>query len=309
VDKQTWDAAQRVGAERGNTRDAEMPTTQPGRRYILRSRIRCRICQRRMCGTTSTAPSYYKTEPGNTYAYYRCPHTRANPRHAAAHPDHPPVGVREDTLISALAGFFTERVFGPDRATMLTTQLPASAADEAARRQAHAAALRKQLAKIDTAEHALITELEAPAAPGDPAAQALRGRIRARFAELYSDRTRIEAELTGLDSATTRDNDPSLLDELPMLGDILTGAPPRLLETLLGASTSRPSTTRTCTSSPSGPPSPTPPPTPSPACSPTPAPTTTPTHPPTPRRPGRSPARTVFHTWTTTPCGGEHHMI
>jgi site-specific DNA recombinase len=172
VDKATWDAAQRVGAERGNTRDPEMPTTQPGRRYILRSRIRsrirCRICQRRMCGTTSTAPSYYKTDPGNTYTYYRCPHTRANPRHVAAHPDHPPVGVREDTLLSALAGFFTERVFGPDRATMLTTQLPASAADEAARRQAHAEGLRKQLARIDTAEHALITELEAPVDPGDP---------------------------------------------------------------------------------------------------------------------------------------------
>jgi hypothetical protein len=67
---------------------------------------------------------------------------------------------------------------------MLATQLPASAADEAARRAAHADALRKQLAKIDTGEHALITELETPADPSDPAAQALRGRIRARFAEL-----------------------------------------------------------------------------------------------------------------------------
>jgi hypothetical protein len=32
----------------GNVRDPEMPTTRQGRRYILRSRVRCRICQRRM---------------------------------------------------------------------------------------------------------------------------------------------------------------------------------------------------------------------------------------------------------------------
>jgi DNA invertase Pin-like site-specific DNA recombinase len=124
VDKATWDAAQRIGAERGNTRDTEMPTTQPGRRYILRSRVRCRICQRRMCGNPSTAPSYYKDTPGSTYIYYRCPHSRSNPRHVAAHPDHPTVNVREETLIGALAGFFTERVFGPDRAAHLAARSP-----------------------------------------------------------------------------------------------------------------------------------------------------------------------------------------
>lgn len=124
VDKATWDAAQRIGAERGNTRDAEMPTTQPGRRYLLRSRIRCRICQRRMCGITRPAPSYYKDTPGAIYTYYRCPHTQANPRHVAAHPDHPAVSVREDAIMTAITTFLAERVFGPDRAAMLAAQLP-----------------------------------------------------------------------------------------------------------------------------------------------------------------------------------------
>jgi site-specific DNA recombinase len=229
VDKPTWDAAQRAAADHGTSRDTETPTSRPGRRYQLRSRLWCKICRRRMRGVTRTGPTRA------TYTYYRCPHDKSIPRHAAAHPGHPSVTVREDDLIAALARFFTERVFGPDRAAMLAAALPASAADQATQRTAKATALRRQLARIDTAENALITELEAPAQPGDPAAQALRNRIRARFTDLFTERTRLETELAALQAATTQDNDPALLDALPILGDILTGAPARLIEQLLDA--------------------------------------------------------------------------
>ncbi len=100
--------------------------------------------------------------------------------------------------MTALARFFTERVFGTDRAAMLTTQLPASAAGQAERRNKQAAAIRRKLARIDTAEAALITELETPADPSDPAAQALRQRIRARFTDLYGQRTTLDTELAAL---------------------------------------------------------------------------------------------------------------
>ena len=40
VDRDTWDAAQVIGAERGNIRDPEMPAARQARRYVLRSRIR-----------------------------------------------------------------------------------------------------------------------------------------------------------------------------------------------------------------------------------------------------------------------------
>ena len=136
----------------------------------------------------------------------------------------------------ALARFFTERVFGPDRAAMLTTQLPATAAGHAERRDQQAAAIRRKIARLDTAEAALITELETPADPGDPAAQALRQRIRARFTDLYTQRTTLETELAALqDTPAEHDNDPTLLDELPILGDILTEAPAALTERLLDA--------------------------------------------------------------------------
>jgi site-specific DNA recombinase len=44
IDRDTWEAAQRIGAERGNVRDPGLPARY-GHRYILRSRIRCRLCQ------------------------------------------------------------------------------------------------------------------------------------------------------------------------------------------------------------------------------------------------------------------------
>jgi hypothetical protein len=60
------------------------------------------------------------------------------------------------------------------------------------------------LAKIDTSERGLIRELDdTMAGPGDTAAHAYRARIRERFTELHTDRTRLETELTSLAAAAT----------------------------------------------------------------------------------------------------------
>ena len=167
--------------------------------------------------------------------YYRCPHDPGHRAHVAAYPDHPYVSVREDVLMAGTASFFAQYVFGPDRATMLKTQLPADATAEAAQRATRAKRLDKRLDQIETAQQALVTELETPADPGDPAAQALRERIRARYRELHTERAMLETQRDQLDTATTEVNDPTLLDKLPILGDILTGAPAGLAEQLFEA--------------------------------------------------------------------------
>ncbi|HEV3069441.1 MAG TPA: recombinase family protein [Streptosporangiaceae bacterium] len=222
VDRATWDAAQTIGAERGNVRDPETPTSQPGRRYILRSRIRCRICQRRMCGIRRPSAT------GAVHVYYKCPHDPANPRHRAAHPDHPGVSLREDTLLAALEQFFDQYVFGHDRAALLAATT-ADAAQAQARQIAH---LRAELARIDTAERGLISELDPP---GRPAAHAYRARIRARYAELYAERTRTETQLTPLQAAAPPDTDPALLDTLPTAARVLASAPDKTKEALMAA--------------------------------------------------------------------------
>ncbi|MGH3192417.1 MAG: recombinase family protein [Streptosporangiaceae bacterium] len=192
IDRATWDAAQTTARDRGNTRDPEMATTQPGRRYPLRARIRCNACQRRMHGITR------RDRQGRPYSYYICSHDPANPRLAAQFPDHGRISLREDTISQAVAAFIAERLLGPDRKAMLAAALPADAADQAARQAQAAGHLRKQLARIDTAERALISELETQA---DPAAQAYRARIRARYAELYDERTRAETALAAAETA------------------------------------------------------------------------------------------------------------
>ncbi len=229
IDRATWDAAQRIGAERGNVRDAETPTARQGRRYILRSRIRHHACQRRMCGTWRTSAT------GAVYIYYRCPHDAASPRQAAAYPDHGSVSLREDTLMDAIAGFLDQYAFSHDRAQLLAAQLPATTAEHAEHRARQQAHLRAELARIETAERGLISELEAPADPADPAIQAYRARIRARFTDLYTERTRTEATLAELAAAAPQDNDLSLLDQLPITAHVLADAPPRIKEALLAA--------------------------------------------------------------------------
>jgi hypothetical protein len=172
---------------------------------------------------------------GTSYIYYKCPHDAANPRHHAAHPDHPAVSLREDTIMDALSGFFDQYVFGPDRADLLAEQLPATAtaqADQHARQHAH---LRTELARIDAAERGLISELEAPGDPADPATAAYRARIRARYAELYAERTRTETALAALAAAAPADTDPDLLDKLPIAARVLADAPERIKAALIAA--------------------------------------------------------------------------
>ena len=121
-------------------------------------------------------------------------------------------------------------MFGPERAALLAAQLPAT---DAAGRRRHATPRRPPSRpgsrRIETAQNAKILELEdLPADPGDPAGQAYRARIRARFAELHDERERLETQLKALAKTTPAAADTSLLDRLPLAGDVLPRLSPRL---------------------------------------------------------------------------------
>jgi hypothetical protein len=228
VDKATWDEAPTIGADRGNVQDAEQPRNRAGHRYQYRGRLWCKICKRRMGGITR------RYSPA-TYVYYRCPHDPGHKAHAVAFPGHPYVAIREDTLMNATASFFQEYVFGPDRAAMVAAHIPATAAQQAAKRAARIQWLDKRIDKIKTAQNALVTELETPADPSDPGAQALRERVRARYSELHTEHAALEAQRDQIGTIISDVPDPALLDQLPVLGDILTTAPPDLVEELFEA--------------------------------------------------------------------------
>jgi len=226
VDLDTWQAAQQIGKEHATSRDLPAPAS-PDTAVIVypyRSRVRCRKCQRRACGQVYG-------RPGKTpNVYYQCPHRPDNPRHAAACPGHPRTVKIPQTILDQITGlFFAEHIFGPHRARLLAAQLPATDAAAAAGRDQQAAALAARIRQLDTAQNAQILSLEQlPADPADTAAAAMRARITARFAELHHDREQAQAQLNALAADTPKAADPTLLDELPLAGNILPGLDPAL---------------------------------------------------------------------------------
>jgi site-specific DNA recombinase len=172
-----------------------------------------------MCGTTRTSPRSWAEGPDYSNTYYKCPHDVANPKHAATHPDHPrTVTIREDTLVDVIRDGLARHVFGPDRAALLATQIPASAAQATEQRERHRDHLTKELARIDLAQRSQITQIDTlDPDPANTAAQAMRHRCYERFAELQTERETTQTQLDTLDHTGTDDNDISLLDLMPLL--------------------------------------------------------------------------------------------
>ena len=232
IDSATW--ARRAGHRRGARhqpgRARPSPRIRPPRSfYPYRGRVRCRDCRRRMGGTTS---SRYGTR-----TYYRDPYDPANPHHAAACPDHPRTVRAPETTLDAITGlFFRDHIFGPGRSGLLAAQLPATDAAAAAARDAAAAALTARIRQNEAAQKAqILAQEELPADPADAAAAAMRARIRDRFTELHHERQQLQAQLDALAAVTPKAADTTLLDELPLAGDILPSLPPDLKTRLLEA--------------------------------------------------------------------------
>jgi site-specific DNA recombinase len=217
VDRATWDDAQAVGAEHATSwGDTTVPHPTARRSYLLRSRMRCKICQRRMVGRTKTHPG---RDPKGDYTYFICTHDRTNPRHAAAHPDHPiTVTARHDLVLSELRLGLESYAFTPGRKERLRELLPAGATELQARTDAQAAALKARLKHIETGQDSLVHDLATlPTDPANTAAVALRARIHAHFTELHHEHEQKEAQLKALTRQDPAAADIDLIDLLPML--------------------------------------------------------------------------------------------
>jgi len=83
--------------------------------------------------------------------------------------------------------------------------LPASAAEDATRRQQEAARLRTRLRKIDAAEDAHVREVQALAKldPNAPAVKAMRERHLRAFGELETERGQVGDKLAALTAIIT----------------------------------------------------------------------------------------------------------
>ncbi len=244
-----------MGMRHGNTRDPEHPATRPGRRYLCGPG--CSAPSATAACAASPAPTPTARSPTPTTG------ARMTPASAPTRPPTPitaPSGSAKTTSWPRTAAFFAAVGVRPRPGHHAQSQLPATAADPGRPRRPgpHPATKARQ----DRHRRGrLVTELETPADPGDPAGQALRDRVRARLTELYTERATLNTRLAAL-TPPPPTLDPTLLDELPILGDILTNAP-AAHRAAPGRFDVHAVYNRESTSSPSTPPSPTPPPTPS----------------------------------------------
>jgi site-specific DNA recombinase len=230
VSRDMWEAAQKVGKDHAGVRDTEVATTQPGRRYALRSRLHCSQCGRRMNGTTRPG-----RKPGQSYTYYICPWRQSNPRDVHRCPGHVRAAMTEDTITTAIGGFLDSYVFGHDRDAMLSKHLPATAADEAARREARAAELGRQIARNQASAKGLITELAQLGDDTSPAAAEYRKRIREHHADLWNATAALQSKLDDLQAQAASTSDAALITQLPHAAGILDQAPVEVREALYAA--------------------------------------------------------------------------
>jgi hypothetical protein len=141
----------------------------------------------------------------------------------------------EDTITAAIGGFLDTYVFGHDRDAMLSKHLPATAADEATRREAQAAELGRQIARNQASAKGLITELAQLGDDTSPAAAEYRKRIREHHADLWNATAALQSKLDDLQAQAATDSDTALITQLPYVAGILNQAPEEIREALYAA--------------------------------------------------------------------------
>lgn len=105
-----------TNASTGKEAPASYPTRRTrraGRIYVLRGRVLCGLCGRRMEGTHQKGSNYYRCRVNATRG--------ANAARGTGHPG--ALQIKEDTILEHIHAFMDRQIFGPDRFTHLREQL------------------------------------------------------------------------------------------------------------------------------------------------------------------------------------------
>jgi DNA invertase Pin-like site-specific DNA recombinase len=222
VSRETWDAAQSVGADREKSRadaGANVAHPQTRRSYALRSYVVCAHCGHRMTG---------KTRYG--YTYYNCrPEVRAG-----STADHPAtIYVREDRLLPVVGEFFCSRIFGADREAAVLADLGLVDQEAEAERAARLEGLRRAVAGAEAAKRNLVRSLET----ADDPEGAFAASVEERITELERERRAALEQLAALEAAEpTEGRNVALLDALPLAAGLdLATLPDAVRRSLLDA--------------------------------------------------------------------------
>jgi site-specific DNA recombinase len=213
--KAMFEAGTPIGKNNKGSRTSDQPNNHPAttRTYRLRSYVICELCGRRLHGKTRRRPSA-------VYSYYACepvPAHHASMDWFATHPKS--VLVNEDKLLEFVRGFFSRRIFGPNRNALFTaTDTERSAVEDPT--PTRAAALRNKIKDLKHQQANLVKELREYQSTGDEDVdQQWRGQLRQSFAEVASQRKQLAEKLATLASRPnhTKTDDRGLLDQLPII--------------------------------------------------------------------------------------------
>jgi site-specific DNA recombinase len=143
------------------------------------------------------------------------------------------IRVREDTLLDAVHDFFANRIFGPQRRTLIEAGLPETDKRSEDDWHTRCSALRTSIEGIRRRQTRLIDQFDDPdnSEPDidDETERELTRQLKARFAELETERRGKTADLETLEAnPPRRDHQTSLLDRLPHLQRRLAELPERL---------------------------------------------------------------------------------
>jgi site-specific DNA recombinase len=239
VPKELFDAVEER-ARRNEIQITDAPAAYPqrrarrdGRLYVLRGRVRCAMCGRRMEGTHQRHANWY-----------RCRFEANRGAVAATVAGHPTaLQIKEERIVEALIEFMGRRLFGPDRLRLLRDDLARSVADSLREHDADLARLRVERDDIDRALYRQTLRLEEHDDPGHPVVALATKRIE----ELSARRTAIDETIRTLDAQRPDGTRP---DEIQAMLDAIPDLRPTLRAAARPTSSSTPSTSPRSTTSP-----------------------------------------------------------
>ena len=233
VSRELFDAIEERAQQRNAPSKAKRPKAYPqrqgkraGRLYVLRGRVYCGLCGRRMEGSCQRDEHWM-----------RCQYVSRRGVAAADLSGHPRVlGIKESVLIDAVRGFMAERLFGPERLTFLREELLDAATEGAwQERDSELARLHAEEEQVKQALYRQSLRLEEHDDPDHPVVKLATQRIE----ELSGKATAITAQIAELKASQPeeprREDIEAILTEVPDLRGVLTKAKGEELIDLLDA--------------------------------------------------------------------------
>jgi site-specific DNA recombinase len=206
-------------------RYADRRSARPGRHYVLRGRVRCGLCGRRMEGSHQKGKNWY-----------RCQYASRRSGSAADVSGHPRVlGIKEEVVLDALRQFMAERLFGPERLRLLGDELAASASGQTQSVESDRNRLQIEKKKIEDGLRRQALRLEEHDDPEHPVVRLAKERIE----ELSAQRESVSDALSELDRQRPEGPSPeqieAMLSGVPDLSEALAEAEGEELAELLDA--------------------------------------------------------------------------